>query len=73
MKLKTLKDISEDYDEGMNDKGLKEIKQEAINWAKELRKGEWHDDYSRKENIKLFRYGHILWIKHFFDIAEAEI
>lgn len=32
MKLKTLNDISKEYEEGMEDKGLKEIKQEAIKW-----------------------------------------
>lgn len=87
MELKTLKDISKyigvlDYgkhQDKINTYSENDLKQEAIKWIKELKKGsdskyksEWLQDEMKvdcSEHDDLV----IEWIKYFFDITEEEL
>ena len=87
-KLKTLKDITKDYDEAF--KGFREsipigsLKQEAINWIKALRNIKKDDFGFREFNDKEFSLSDtpdeccescvvVDFIKHFFNIKESDL
>ena len=68
--LKTLKDLEEqDYlkmEDGENFVSTKKIKQEAINWVKEMNKLETADDMIYKKNWEEI-------FKHFFNLTEKDL
>ena len=68
--LKTLKDLEEqDYlkmEDGKNFVSTKKIRQEAINWVKEMNKLETADDMIYEKNWEEI-------FKHFFNLTEEDL
>ena len=79
--LKTLKDIDGNGVHGDLLEYDRRLKQEAINWVKELNKDILLFKYSPKAHLKKEEYeeslvrtsNQILWIKHFFNLTEEDL
>ncbi len=77
--LKTLKDLESNLDlkckfEGIEENHIREIikqlKAEAVMWVKSILT---NDENYRDNNLREFAYGTIEWIKHFFNLTEADL
>jgi len=79
--LKTLKDIDGNGVHGDLLEYDRRLKQEAINWVKELNKDILLFKYSPEAHSKKEEYeeslvrtsNQILWIKHFFNLTEEDL
>lgn len=81
MKLKTLKEVVRDSWEDNGGIIPEDLKQEAINWIKELKsKLNKNEGYYSYEGINLRNDEHFsdisgveIWVKHFFNITEEDL
>ena len=61
-KLRTLKDIQEEFIDEHNNYIVDELRAEAIKWVKEL------ESYDSKESLRI-----IMWIIKFFNLTEDDL